>query len=281
MKPRNLPGNLPRNLPGNLPETDRLSVLVATILLAYALSRFIEIPAREFAVQLPGFYLSVQFNIRTIVAILVAGLTAAGADWLLREHPALKGKSTFQHWLLPALTAWIIGIPLFQLPLGPLWWAGFAFGGASLVLVLVAEYISVDDEDIRQPVAAAGLTAVSFALYLTLAITVRYADLRLSLVLPALTLAVFLVSLRTLQLRSRGRVLLVQSGVIAFICAQFSAALHYWPVSPVAFGLALLGPAYALTSFTASLVEEDPLSQAVLEPALVLVIVWGASLWMR
>jgi len=266
--------------PRYLPETDRLSVLVATILLAYALARFIEIPTREFEIQLPGFYLAFQINIRTVISVLVAGLTTAGADWLLREHPALGTKIPFEHWLLPALTAWIIGVPLFQLPLGPLWWAGFVFGGVSLVLVLLAEYITVDGEDIRQPIAAAGLTALSFALFLTLTIAMRFAGLRLSFLLPTITLVVFLVSLRTLQLRLKGRLLLVQSGVIALVCAQITAALHYWPISPAAFGLALLGPAYALTSFMGSLAENDSLPQAILEPALVLLIVWGASVWM-
>lgn len=264
----------------HLPEIDRLSVVVATILLAYALARFIEIPTRDLAIQLPGFYLPMSINVNTIVAVLVAGLTASGADWLLHEHPSRSGKSTFEHLLLPALTAWIIGIPLFQLPLGPLWWAGFALGGASLVLVLLAEYISVDSDDVRQPIASAGLIAVSFALYLTLAITVRFAGIRLSLILPALTLAVWLVSLRTLHLRLHGRWLVVPSGIIALICGQFTAALHYWPSTEVAFGLALLGPAYALTSLIASLAEGEPLYQAIIEPSLVLLIVWGAALWL-
>src|SRR4030065_523678 len=96
----------------NLPEANRLSVLAATILLAYAAARFVDLPAREIAAQLPGIYLSVEINFRTIVALMVAGLTASGAHWLLRDHPGLKGRSTFQHWLLPALTAWGAAAPL-------------------------------------------------------------------------------------------------------------------------------------------------------------------------
>ena len=122
--------------PRYLPNPDRLSVLAAMILLAYALTRFIDLPAREIAVQLPGFYLAYQINVRTIVAMLAAGLTATGADWMLQEHPALKNKGTFEHWLLPALTAWVIGLPLYQLPNGPLWWAGFLIGGVLLMAVL-------------------------------------------------------------------------------------------------------------------------------------------------
>ena len=91
----------------HLPDADRLSMLTATILLAYALAHFIDLPGRELALQLPGIYLSVQVNVQTFVGPLVAALTASGANWLLRDHPAIGGQSTMEHWLLPALTAWV------------------------------------------------------------------------------------------------------------------------------------------------------------------------------
>ena len=113
------------------------------ILLAYAASRFVNIPPRELGLQLPGFYLAFQFNIHTFVALLVAGITATGADIMLRDHPGLENKRTWEHWLLPALTAWTLGIPLNQLPIGLQWLISFAIGGALLMLVLIAEYIAV------------------------------------------------------------------------------------------------------------------------------------------
>lgn len=265
----------------NLPDVDRLSVLAATILLAYALARFIDFPAREFEFSFIGIYLPIEINANTIVSLLVAGLTAAGADWMLRDHPSLGKQNPLEHWLLPALTAWVIGFPLSQLPLGLLWWAGFALGGVLLVLVLVAEYIAVDQNDIRQPVAAAGLTALSFALYLMLAIAMRYSGERLILVLPALTIAAWLVSLRTLHLRLRGKWALIQAGVIALCSAQITAALHYLPLSPVSFGLLLLAPTYSLTSLIANLAEDEPVRQAVIEPLLVLSILLIAAIWLR
>ncbi|MEJ2224669.1 MAG: DUF1731 domain-containing protein [Syntrophobacterales bacterium] len=51
----------------NLPNADRLSVLAAAILLAYALTRFVDIPLSRLEVQLPGVYLAVEINIRTVV----------------------------------------------------------------------------------------------------------------------------------------------------------------------------------------------------------------------
>jgi hypothetical protein len=261
-----------------LPNGERLSLVAATILLAYAIGRSIQLPALDLATQLPGLYLAVQVNVQTVVAFIVAGLTAAGADWLLREHPALHHRPTVEHWFLPAMTAMAIGLPLFQIPLSPLWWAGFALGGGLILLVLVAEYIAVDAEDARQAPAAAVLTAVSFALYLVLASGLRFADLRLFLLLPSLALAGGLVALRTLRLRLSNRWLLLEAGLVALITVQIGAALRYWPLSPVAFGLALLAPAYALTNLFGNLAESMPLRQAIIEPAIILAFIWGAAL---
>jgi hypothetical protein len=265
----------------NLPDADRLSVLTAMIMLSYALTRFVELPERELAVQLPGLYLPLTINIHTIVAILVAGLTAAGSDWLLRDHPALGGRPAYQHWLLPALTALVIGIPLNQLPPGALWWVGLATGGLVLALVLIAEYIAVDAQDVRQPLAAAGLTAVSFALYLVLAGTLRASGARLFMILPAVAAAGWLVSLRALHLRLHGEWLWYEAAIIALIVSQCAAALHYWPLAPISFGVALVGPTYALTSLFGALVEERPLRQAIWEPLLAWLAAWGAALWLR
>lgn len=265
--------------PRYLPNPDRLSIIAATILLAYASTNFINLPSRTFGLQLPSFYLAVNINVRTVIALIVAGLTATGAEWLLNDHPALQGKRTFQHWLLPALTALVIGIPLFLLPFGTQWLVAFALGGALLMLVLVAEYVAVDPEDTRYSIASAGLTAVSFAIFLVLAIALRSAGIRLFLTLPALTLASLLVVLRTLNLRLGGLWAIMLSLALALIIAQIAAGLNYLPLSPTKYGLALIGPAYALTTFVGNLVEGIPFRRAIIGPVLVLMIVWGAALW--
>ena len=266
---------------GYLPSADKLSVLAAIILLAYALTPFVDLPARELSIDLPGFFLSVEINIRTLVVLLVAALTASGADWLLRDHPGIGEGPTVQHWLLPSLTALVIGVPLFQLPFGLMWWAFFAVGGALLMLVLVAEFIVVYPQDTRYAPASAGLTAVSFALFLALAIVLHSAGTRLIFILPALILAGGLVSLRTLRLRSPAKWKFLEALVTALVLGQIAAALHYWPLNPVTFGLSVLGPAYALTTLVSALDEGDTLRQALLEPGIVLAVVFVVALWIR
>jgi hypothetical protein len=264
----------------NLPDVDRLSVLAAAILLAYALARYVQFPATTLEFTIFGIYVPIAINVNTIVSFFAAGLMASGTDWLLRDHPYLTNQNNIEHWLLPALTAWVIGFPLYQLPVGPLWWAGFVLGGLLLVLVIVAEYITISPDDIRQPAAAAGLTALSFSLYLMLAIAMRFEGIRLIQTLPALTLAAGLVSLRTLHLRLRGQWAFIQAGIICLISAQVAAALHYLPLSPVAYGLLLLGPVYALTSLIANLAEGEPIQQAIVEPIFVLVLLIFIAVWL-
>ena len=257
----------------NFPNIDRISVLSATILLAYALSRFVDIPERDFSLQLPGIFLNVQFNSRTLITALVAALTASGADWLLRDHPTLGDKRTLQHLLLPALTALVLGFPITQMPVGPLWWLGFVIVGVILILVLIAEYIVVDPSDTLFPLATIGLTAISFALFLALVFSLRNAGARLFLILPAVAAAAWLISLRTMNLRLQEKWAYKLAGVVALISTQLAAAFHYWPVSPVTYGLLILGPTYSITSLLTNLEEGNTLRQAIIEPAIVLLIV--------
>jgi hypothetical protein len=265
----------------HLPNTDRLSVLAACILLAYAILPFIQIPERNLFLQLSGILFVFKINFSTIVTIITAGLAAAGTDWLLREHPRLGRQRTFQHWLLPAMTAWVIGMPLGTLGVGVQWWAVFAFGGLLLVLVLVSEYIAVDPSDTRHGPAAVGLTAVSYALFLTLTITLAAAGSRLYVLMPALGLALFLVTLRSLYLRLGGRWCFRWSIGIALSVGQIAAALHYLPLSPLSYGLIVLGLAYALPSVAGAVEEGRSWRTLWIEPAIMLLVLWGLAFALR
>ena len=266
--------------PNYLPDTNRLSVLAATILLTYALLPFINIPERSLAFQLSGIFFVFRLNFSTIASLLSAGLAAAGMDWLLRGHPSLGQQRTFQHWLLPAFTTWVIGVPLGSLTVSWQWWAVWGFGGLLLVLVLIAEYIVVDLSDVRHAPAAIGLTAVSFALFLILTITLAAAASRLYVILPWVSMAVFLVALRTLYLRLGGRWRFAWAIGIALVVGQVTAALHYWPLTPLRFGLLVLGLAYGLTSVAGSIEEGRSWRTLWIEPAIMLLVCWGLALRM-
>ncbi len=113
----------------HMPDANRLSVLVAAVLLAYALAHLIETQRYVFNFKVLGIAFPLPLNMNVAATFMATGLTAAGMDWLLRGHPHYEGKNTFQHWILPALTSFALGLPLYNLPFGPAWWLSFGLGG--------------------------------------------------------------------------------------------------------------------------------------------------------
>ena len=264
-----------------LPDSNRVGVLTSTVLLAFVLTRIIQSPEFSLEFQMPGFLLSLPLNLTSAMSLLTAGLTATGMDWLLRGHPALNKRRTLQWWLLPTLTTFVIGVPLSLLPDGTAWWIGFAVSGAFLVLVFIAEYVVVDPSAPYYPASMAGLTAISYTLFFILAVAMRYGEMRLFLIVPGLFLAAALSSLRVLHLRLSGKWEYAWALGIAFVCIQIAAGLHYWPLSPIQFGLMLVGPLYGLTNFAINLSEDLPTRRAVLEPAVATAICWGLATFIR
>jgi hypothetical protein len=273
-----------------LPDPNQLGVVTASVLLTYALTRLVNVPGINISIQLPGFYFAYPLTIGTAMTLMAAGLTASGMDWLLRAHPSFQSlpsskirqsQRTLEHWLLPSLTAYIIGVLLDILPSGQVWWVGFTFGALILISIFVAEYIAVDAAAPLYALASAGLTALSYALFLLFIIAMRLGGARLFLIVPAVFFAAGLVTLRTLHLRLSNRWEFYWAFGIGLICAQLAAGLHYWPLTTLQYGLVLLGPLYALTALATNLGEDVPLRSALTEPGVILGALWAAAIFLR
>ena len=264
----------------HMPDTNRLSVLIAAILLAYALAHLIETQHNVLNLDLLGISISLPLNLNVASTLMASGLTAAGMDWLLRGHPHFEGGNTFQHLILPTLTAFVLGVPLYNLPVGPAWWLSFGLGGVLLMLVFLAEYIALDSSDVRYPAASAGLVALSYTLFLVLMTSLSFAEARLILVAVIVFPSAGMVALRALHLRT-GKWEFAWSIGVALILAQIAAALHYWPLQPVQYGLALLGPLYAMTELAQNLYEDISVRRAGIEAAIGLAVFWTAAILVR
>ncbi len=265
----------------HFPQLDRISLLAATILLAYILTSTISLPVLEFGIPFPGVYLPISFDVTIVVAFFIMGLTGSGVEWLLRGHPNISGKVTIQHWLLPTLTAWAIGTSLAQQPIGPIWWVGFGLGSSFLIIIMIAEYITVDLQDVRYAPAAITLRAVAFVLYLVLLIAMRAQAARLVALIPTLSIAIGLVSLRVLHLRLYGKWAWIPTLVIMLLIAEIAAALHYLPLSPISFSLIILGIAYASISLASNIIEKRPKLQLLIESMVILIIILGIAYWIK
>lgn len=222
-------------------------MLIVMILLVYAMSQFIRQPGVSLNIQLPWIFIPITINFRNLVWLGIAFLAGAGMNWILDDSFSLNRREKQQHWLLPALTAWVIGALLYALPSGSLWWLIYVLGGILLTVVFLDEFYCADPADPRAPTAAITLTAISFALFFLFTASIRSAGARLYLLAPAVTIAAVLISLRTLYLRS-GAWQTSWSVACALVVAQIAVGLFYLPVSPLPFGLILTGILFALVN---------------------------------
>lgn len=264
-----------------LPSADRIGVLIASVLLTFTLTRLIQSPRFTLTIALPGFYFAYPVTLGSIMTVLAAALSATGMNWLTREHPALGEKPNIEHIMLPTLTTFVIGAPLTLLPNGITWWIGFSFAAILLIIVFLAEYTTIDLSAPAYGFARAGLTALAYALFLILATSLRYSGARMFLLVPAIFIVAGLISLRILHLDGINRWDFPWAIGIGIVCAQIGAGLHYWPLTPIQFGLALTGPLYALTMLSVSLAEEIPLPRAAFGPAVIIGLAWVSAIFLH
>jgi hypothetical protein len=264
-----------------LPSTNRIGMLVASVLLAFALTRLIQSPRFTLTITLPGFYFAYPLTLGTAITILAAALTTTGMDWLIRDHPTVGQKPSIEHLMLPTLTTFVVGAPLALLSNETAWWIGFAFSAVLLASVFLAEYITIDASAPPYAFARAGLTALAYALFLILATSLRFSGVRMFLLIPVIFIVAALISLRILHLDGTDRWDFPWAIGIGIVCVQISAGLHYWPLTPMQFGLALTGPLYALTMLSANLTVNIPLRRAVLGPAIIIGLAWVSVIFLR
>lgn len=258
----------------SLPEFHRLSIVTAMILLTYALLPFIQTPSHEISFFLFGILIAFNANFTLITAFLAAGLAVSGADWLIHDHPNRKEQPIYPHYLLPALTAAVLGVPLSLIKVSVQWWVVFLLGTLLLLAVLVSEYISVDNSDSRHALAQMVLNGVGFGLLLTIAISIRAAGLRLYLFLLALIPVFTLMCLRLFYLRLEGNWNWEWSIVITLILVQSAIGFYYLPLGPARFGLLLVGIAYGMVELATGIQTHQWSINKLIGPSMVVIIFW-------
>lgn len=236
----------------HFPSLDRLSVLTAVIILAYALARFLDLPGPVVSPTLFGAPLGLTLSGPLLLQLLVAALISTGADILIRSHPRFAGpaapRTTVIHWIVPGAAALVLGAGLERLPDGPAWWAGLALAASMLLAVLIAEFTVVDPDDAGHDAASLALGALAYGLALILFAILHSADMRAAAaaaiaggVAAGLAWRLFVLNGAPLP---RGA---VNAAVVGLICAEALWAVLYWRIGTGA-AAALLMVVFYLTA---------------------------------
>ncbi|MGD8554344.1 MAG: hypothetical protein PVJ07_09320 [Anaerolineales bacterium] len=247
------------------PDRDRLSVLAALVLITYTLLRLVTLPTMATEFSILGILFRFVINTRLVMLTLAAGLTSAGAAWLMRSHPKSDFKpSVLEHMVIPGLAALGLGSILSRAPEGGTLWIGLAVAAVLLIGLLSAEFVALDAEDPRYGMASLGLRFLAYLLLVGSLFALRATGLRAAFAVPIVLVATTVVAWRLLKLSVPHASTWIYAGLIGGIVAQLAWALHYWPTPPIEGALILgLGAYVGVEVVQANLQEGISRSHAI------------------
>lgn len=122
---------------------NRLGAVVAGLLLALALSRLVELPARPLQISVLGSPLGVNLSETTLSLLIVVGLAVTGMQSLLQLHPSIREARPSHriiYWIIPTLLSAALLLWLRQIDDLGAWTLALAASAVLLPLALLSEY---------------------------------------------------------------------------------------------------------------------------------------------
>lgn len=263
-------------------DRDRLGVVSGALLLALALARLLEVPARPYQITVLGSPLGFTLSESTVMMLILAGMAASGMESLLRTHPRLRQGQvgrTAPFWIVPsllvlALSAWLAGIDNVGL-----WTLGMVAAVVLVPLALTVEYASLSPQ-FQGHAGLRWLYGVLIHLVAMIALFVIYrARLRGLVAGPLVFLTTALLAARLFSMLTADlRAALIYGGVVGLLLAQLVWVANYWPLSGLQGGLLLLLAFYVLAGLLQQLISGNYSHRVALEYAGVTLVALAAIL---
>jgi hypothetical protein len=254
---------------------DRLSIVLAFITLSMGLIYFLPPASNAPVGSIVGFIVNIQLDAYTLLIGVIALLALSSTLWVLQAHaPAGAADHNplqlLPQGILPVLSVFVFSLALREMARNNVWWVVYVLGAILLGIILVAELSVQEIGSEQHPFAAIGLIGLSHALFLILAVVLKTLSTRLYITLPLIFLASGFTALRTLYLRLRGLWKAEYAIAIAILVSQLAVGLNYLFLTPIQYGLLLIGALYILISLASSFIQQASKRDLLLEPALML-----------
>jgi hypothetical protein len=210
---------------------DRLSGVIALILLALALIPLLNTPGRSVGASVLGSKLDIEITAAGLVTLLAAALTCAGVDMLIHTHPRARSNQagpTFVFWILPALAVIAAAQGLARASTGRDWAIQLLAAGVMLWIIVRAEFATVDPDAPRAGQWRLLLNVLAYALAFGLFAVIWETRIRSLITASLMAITAFLLS-------------------IDLMWSTRAWALNYWRANTITAGLALVLIFYALS----------------------------------
>ncbi|MGQ9467169.1 MAG: DUF5656 family protein [Anaerolineae bacterium] len=211
---------------------DRLSVLIALILLTSVLFRFVQLPQVTRRFHPLGSPLEVNLTGEGLLVVLVAGLAAMGARYILAAHPDAPDhlpRPLYFSWVLPGLLGGMIAYLVELAPTEVVWGGGLLLALLLIGLAVAAEFAALSPRHPAATRARLGLNILAYLLALVFFFLIYRTRARSLVTATEVTLVAFLVALDLLGVAETGAARAVlYSAVVGLVVGEATWALNYW-----------------------------------------------------
>ena len=255
---------------------ERASVVATLVVLGLILAGFLQFPPWTYDLTVLGSPLTVSISQTALMAALLVGITCAGTDAIVRSHPTarrIEARYSFVTWALPGLTTLLATVLLPQAPTQLYRLVGFVATGLILILVISAEYYTVDPTGSRYLGARLSLNAWAYLLALIIFVLIYSAKARSLLSATGVTLVSTLLALEFLRSAGRGFGRTALYAAIAGLCTgEIIWAMNYWRISGITGGLILLLGFYVFTGLANQQLQARLTRRVLIEYAVVALV---------
>jgi hypothetical protein len=255
---------------------ERASVLATLVVLGLILATFLQFPPWSHDLTVLGSPLTVNITQTALMAMLLVGITCAGTDAIVRSHPRaqrIEARHSFVTWTLPALTVLLATVLLPQAPTRLYRLVGYVLTGLILILVISAEYYTVDPTDRLYLASRLSLNAWAYLLALVIFVLIYSAKARSLVSATGVTIVSTLLALEFLRSAGRG---FGRTGLYALIAGLTTGeiiwAMNYWRVGGLTGGLILLLSFYTATGLANQQLQGRLTRRVLIEYAVVALV---------
>jgi hypothetical protein len=255
---------------------DRASVLATLVVLGLILAGFLHIPTWTHALTVLGSPLTVRVSQQALMAVLLVAMTFAGTEAIVRSHPIVQREPvhhTFVTWTLPGLTTVLAVVLIPRAPTQLYHLGGLLVTGFVLILIVSAEYYTIDPTDHRYLTARLLLNGWAYLLALATFVMIYSAKARSLISASGVILISTLLALEFLRGAGRG---FGRTSLYAFIAGLSTGeivwAMNYWRLGGVTGGLILLLGFYVATGLANQQLQGRLTRRVLLEYGLVALV---------
>jgi len=148
-------------------DRNRLSVLIAVLLLGGVLFRFIELPEHVWKLRPLGSPLEIHVTGAWLLVAVMVGLVCTGTNLILHGHPRLQEhfeRPIYVAWILPGVVAGLSAYVLAGALSWPVWVGALLLVGIGISLVVSAEYSVISPDSSSYPTARLSLNMLAYLL---------------------------------------------------------------------------------------------------------------------